>query len=126
MGALNGLYEKYRDRVEFLLVYIREAHPIGPRQIPQNEIQGILLHDPKTLGERRQVCSDCVKTLGIKFPALVDTLEDVAERSYAGWPDRMYVIDADGKIAYKGDTGPQGFRVGDVTAFLEKLFAEER
>ena len=25
---LNGMYAKYKDRVEFVVVYIREAHPI--------------------------------------------------------------------------------------------------
>ena len=45
MGALNDLYEKYRDRVEFFVVYIREAHPTDGWQVPANVRAGILVLD---------------------------------------------------------------------------------
>jgi hypothetical protein len=40
----------------------------------------------------------------------VDTLDDPAEKGYAAWPDRLYVIDAEGKVALKGKPGPSGFK----------------
>ncbi len=42
-------------------------------------------------------------------PVVVDTIDDKVNAAYAGWPDRVYVIDAEGKIALKGGVGPQGF-----------------
>jgi hypothetical protein len=50
-----------------------------------------------------------------------DTLDDQVEKAYAGWPDRIYVIDAKGQIVYKGEPGPRGFKVADVPPVLDKL-----
>jgi hypothetical protein len=41
--------------------------------------------------------------------------------AYAAMPDRIYVIDAAGKIAYKGGPGPGGFKAMDVPPVLDKL-----
>jgi hypothetical protein len=121
VGALNKLYLQYRDRVEFRLVYIREAHPTDGWQVPANLRDSILFEDPKDLEQRRVVAGACVKTLGIQFPALVDTVDDAVESQYAGWPDRIYVIDLEGKIAYKGAPGPRGFVVPEAAAAVAKL-----
>ncbi len=121
MGALNRLYDQYRDRIEFRLIYIREAHPTDGWQVPANVRDSVLFEDPKTLEQRRTVAGACVKTLGIRFPALVDSLDDAVENQYAGWPDRIYVVGLDGKIVYKGDPGPRGFRVDAAAAVLAQL-----
>ncbi len=120
MGALNALYEKYRDRVEFYLVYIREAHPTDGRQVQANVRDGILVEDPKSLEARQKVAGTCAAALGIKFPALVDGLDNAVEQAYAGWPDRLYVVGQDGRIAFKGAPGPSGFRVDDVVRWLSE------
>lgn len=44
------------------------------------------------------------------------------ERAYSGWPDRLYVIDRDGRIAYKSAAGPFGFKPAEVEASLKGLF----
>jgi hypothetical protein len=43
------------------------------------------------------------------------------ENAYVAWPDRLYLIDSAGKIAYKGGPGPTGFKVGELPAVLEVL-----
>ncbi len=45
----------------------------------------------------------------IKFPAVIDTIDSVTERPYAGWPDRRYVIDQNERVSYKSDPEPFGF-----------------
>jgi hypothetical protein len=35
-----------------------------------------------------------------------------------GWPDRLYVIARDGRIAYKSDPGPFGFKPADMERAL--------
>jgi hypothetical protein len=59
---------------------------------------------------------------------LVDALDDPTEKAYAGWPDRVYVIDAEGKVAHKGATGPGGFRpaVQAAPGVLDRLLREKR
>jgi peroxiredoxin len=51
---------------------------------------------------------------------LVDRMENAADEIYAGWPERLYVIDASGKIAYKGETGPFGYHPEEVEAWLDE------
>lgn len=110
------------------MVYIREAHPVGVttdgrRQAPRNERDGVIVNDPKTIQERQIVAAECAKSLKIGFPVLLDNLDDAVERAYAGWPDRLYVIDIDGKVAGKGAPGPSGFKpsVDALPVVLERL-----
>src|SRR5437764_645479 len=66
--------------------------------------------DPKTPEERRKAAREFVASLKLTPPVLVDALDDAAEKGYAGWPDRLYVIDAEGKVVLKGRPGPGGFK----------------
>ena len=61
--------------------------------------------------------------LGIKLPAVVDDFSNSTEAAYTAWPDRLYVIDRDGRIAYKSGPGPFGFHPEAVGKTLEKLLA---
>ena len=121
MGAINSLHERYKDRVEFLLVYIREAHPTDGWQVPVNQREGVLFADPKTAEERQEVASACVRKLDIHFPALLDNMQNTTELAYTAWPDRFYLVDRQGKIAWKGDPGPAGLRPADLETAIEKL-----
>ena len=101
-------------------MYIREAHPTDGWALPKNKFQ---ITDPKTIAERRQVAKTFAADLKVSIPILVDTLDDQVESVYAGWPDRIYIIDRDGKIAHKGAPGPGGFRpsVTAAPAILDGL-----
>ena len=121
----DRLYAAYKDRVHFLLVYIREAHPTDGRVKAGNQF---VVKSPKTTEERRAIAQDFAKRLNVSIPILVDTLEDRVEQTYACWPNRMYILDAHGKIADKGMAGPDGTitsarRAPDV---LDRLLQGER
>lgn len=73
----------------------------------------------ESVEDRKETASRCTKTLKLSIPTLVDTKDNVANKAYAGWPDRMYVIGIDGKIAYQGGPGPRGFRPQEVEAWLK-------
>jgi Iodothyronine deiodinase len=98
-GVLNTLYEKYKDRAAFLFIYLREAYPAGARQVPANTADGILVQEPKSLEERQQLAATCAAKLGLPFPVLVDDMDNSVARAYAAWPDRLCVVDREGKIA---------------------------
>lgn len=115
------MYKTYKDHAEFFIVYIREAHPTDGWKVPQNERAGIAVKDPKTDQERAEVASTCVKTLKLSLPCLIDDAKNTAEKAYAGWPDRIYVVGKDGKIAYKGEPGPRGFRPEEAEKALKDL-----
>lgn len=126
MPALNRLYREYRDRVEFYIVYIEEAHPIDSWQVSDNVSDDVLVATTKTSDERYKVAGVCLTKLGLELPALVDELDNRVERAYTGWPDRLYVIDRDGRIAHKSAAGPFGFKPADVEATLKRILPEAR
>ena len=103
------MQEKYADRVQFLVVYIKEAHPADDWPIPVSK-RIRYVKDPETIFERFQVASTCVRDLDISIPCLIDDMENTAARAYKGHPDRLYVVGKDGKIAYHGGPGPMGFK----------------
>jgi hypothetical protein len=121
--VLNRLYREYRDRVAFYVVYVQEAHPIDAWQMDVNVADDVLVATTKTDDERINVAGLCVTKLGIELPALVDEADDHVERAYTGWPDRLYVVGADGRIAYKSAAGPFGFKPVEVEATLKQLVA---
>ena len=95
----------------------------GRRQVPRNEKDGVIVNDPKSIQERAIVADECAKSLKIAFPILLDNIDDAVERAYSGWPDRVFVIDQDGKVAAKGGPGPSGFKpsVDALTGVLDRV-----
>jgi hypothetical protein len=47
-------------------------------------------------------------------------MQNTAQKAYAGWPDRLYVLDAEGKVAYRGEPGPRGFKPAEAEEALKK------
>ena len=103
------------------MVYIQEAHPTDLWQMPVNEREGVLFASPRTADERQETASACVRKLGLKIPALVDGITNTTERSYTGWPDRLYLIDRGGRVLYKSAPGPFGFHPSALEQALRGL-----
>ena len=118
MPALNALYQRYRNDVAFFVVYIGEAHPSDAWQVPSNMRDKVVYASPRNEGERTNLADVCVTRLGIKLPAVVDGFDDSTEKAYAGWPDRLFLIDRQGRLAYKSRPGPFGFKPADLEAAL--------
>ncbi len=123
-GNLEKLARRYQDRVEFLMVYVREAHPTDGWQMASNERVGVALRQPRTFDERVGVAKTCGKTLGLGMPLLVDDLDDAVGARYSGMPSRLYLIDREGKIAYKSGRGPFGFKPAELEHSLLLLLRE--
>jgi type I thyroxine 5'-deiodinase len=105
----------------FYAVYIVEAHPTDIWQMRSNIKDNVLFANPKTDEERAFVAGACVRKLGIKFPAVIDGIDNRTEVAYTGWPDRLYLIDRDGKVVYKSKPGPFGFKPDQLQAAIKKL-----
>jgi type I thyroxine 5'-deiodinase len=115
------MYEKYGNEVAFYAVYILEAHPSDIWQMQSNVKDNVVFVTPKDYEERNSIANSCVRKLGIKFPAVIDDIENVTEKAYTGWPDRLYLIDRDGRVVYKSRPGPFGFRPDELNHSLETL-----
>ncbi len=103
------------------MVYITEAHPSDVWQMQSNFKDKVVFASPKNEEERALVAGACVRKLGIQIPAVLDEFGNSTEKAYTGWPDRLYLIDSRGSIAYKAKPGPFGFKSEELRAALVKL-----
>ncbi len=103
------------------MVYITEAHPSDVWQMQSNIKDRVVLASPKDEEERALVAGACVRKLGIEIPAVIDEFGNSTEQAYTGWPDRLYLIDAKGHVAYKSRPGPFGFKSEELRAALGRL-----
>ncbi len=115
---MNALQQRYGNDVAFFVVYIGEAHPSDSWQLPSNIRDKVVYASPRDAEERSALANVCVTRLGIKLPAVVDGFDDATEKAYAGWPDRLYLIDREGRIAYKSKPGPFGFKPADLESAI--------
>jgi len=107
--------------VAFLVVYITESHPSDVWQMESNIKDKVVFATPKDEEERALVAGACVRKLGIQIPAVIDEFGNSTEQAYTGWPDRLYLIDSRGKVAYKSKPGPFGFKSDELQAALARL-----
>ena len=106
---LNDIYEAHKDNIEFFLIYVREAHPSDGWQTPQNLYEEVLYDAPTSDDERAAVANACQIGLELKYPMLIDSIDDDVERKYVASPIRLFVIDENGILTSAGDQGPQHF-----------------
>ena len=106
------------------MVYITEAHPSDVWQMQSNIKDKIVFASPRNEEDRAFLAGACVRKLGLKFPAVLDEFGNSTERAYTGWPDRIYLIDSQGRVAYKSKAGPFGFKPDELSAALSRLPAQ--
>lgn len=112
------MYARYKDDVQFFVVYIKEAHPAeGWAMKVSRRLKYI--KDPTSVFERYQVANTCVTALEIDIPCLIDDMENATAYAYKGWPDRLYLVGKDGKIAYLGGPGSSGFRPLELEVMIK-------
>lgn len=119
---MAAMHDRFSDQVQFLTIYIKEAHPEDEWQMDSNEDQGICYKQPNSLPQRVAIARDFVERFEYGVPMLVDPMDNAAEEAYAGWPERLYVIDEAGNVAYKGGVGPFKFDPDELEAWLEARF----
>ncbi len=131
--SLHDLYRQYHDRVQFLAVYIREAHPVDGWWFGGG-IMGLLMklrrsraatdvYDPTTTEERQAVAGRCEATLLYGIRTYVDGMDDAVSKAYAAMPTRLYLIGLDGRVAYVGGLGPFGFKPAELKSAIEEYLS---
>tara|TARA_Y100001934_G_scaffold164590_1_gene196035 strand:+ start:806 stop:1171 length:366 start_codon:yes stop_codon:yes gene_type:complete len=117
---LQKNYEQFKDRADFWWVYIREAHPTDSAR-PARHVQ---IEQPKTFLRRQEIAGQCSAGLDLKIPCVVDDMEDTVARAYAAFPDRLYILGTDSRIAYQGGRGPREFNIPEMEEALKKLLSK--
>ena len=106
--------------MHFLAVYIREAHPEDGWIIAENRRSGLAVLDPTTDEERRAVASTCAVNLRLDMPMVFDHVDNAVASAYGGWPDRLYLVGRDGRVAFQGGEGPFGFKPEELERAIER------
>jgi len=105
--GMRKLYEEYRDRVDFFVVYTLEAHPVGANSpykeeewVPiHNRLVGIDFGQPETFEGRLEHARTSQANLEIEIPMLVDGMDDAVWQVYGRVPSPGFVIDTQGTVA---------------------------
>ena len=124
LARYEQIHQALWDRINFLCVYILEAHPEDGWRVPHNWDAGICIPTPQSLQGRAEIASLCRREQGLTIPMVMDTMSDELLTRYAGSPERLYAIDTDGTVAHQSSIGP--FDDDDVEAWaaaLKKLSA---
>ena len=123
---LNEIFDNHRDKMQFLCVYIKEAHPednIGGYRANANAEAGIVISQHVGIEDRAVAAAMCVLRLNLKMPMALDDMGNQVEDAYRAWPDRLFVLNADGVITYRSEQGPFGFLPGDWEAAINDTIA---
>jgi hypothetical protein len=73
---------------------------------------------PKTLEQRVAIANDFTKRFKFPLPFGIDDMSNAANDAYAAWPERIYIIDESGRIAYRGGMGPFNYKPGEAREWL--------
>lgn len=133
--SIQKIYEQYHEEVQFLNIYIREAHPkdgwwLGRRltkSIIEKYFPKVSMdhYDPQTIEERRAIAGECGTALQYGVRTYVDELDDAVNHAYAAWPTRLYLIGLDGKVVYAGGLGPYDFKPAKLHAAIEDYLSAQ-
>jgi peroxiredoxin len=90
VGGLRSLAREFSgSEVQFVLIYVREAHPgadLPPHHTIEDKLRAALL-----LREQER----------IEYPVLVDHLGGEIHRKYGALPNASFIVDKSGRIAYR-------------------------
>jgi hypothetical protein len=97
---------------------VREAHPTDEWQMKSNVKDDVCYAQPKTLEQRVAIANDFTKRFKFSLPFGIDDMSNAADTAYAAWPERIYIIDEGGHIAYRGGIGPFNYRPAEAREWL--------
>ncbi len=132
---LRELYEKYQDRVEFVVIYVKEAHASDGWWLGRSRTQRLVRRlrgdlnridvlEPVTLDQRRKVAASCQADLfeGV-MPLYVDRMDNRVADLYTGRPTRIYFIDREGRVVYNPGIGPFAFSPDHLEPVIEEYLS---
>lgn len=91
------------------MVYINEAHALDSKWPMGGKNGAPVVEEPRTYKERQEVAKTCAGALDMApIRMVVDGIDNKVGEAYAAWPDRLYLVDEKGKLAYVGGPGPFG------------------
>lgn len=122
---LSAIAKKYGDKLNVVVLYVIEAHPVGsvcPYKgvediTPENQRDGILRAQPMSLEDRIELAQEFKRYLRIDVPIYVDMLDNRAWKAIGAAPNIAFLVEeGTGLVAAR-----QGWFEGPA---LEKMLGE--
>jgi len=118
--TLHKMYGELKSKVDFLCVYIAEAHgqdewPISSCRFNNGKV--VKYNQPKTIEERLAIAADFVAAFQFELPLVVDEISNPFEKEYAPWPIRFFVLQ-NKKIQYIAEPKNCSYDVGQLRLWL--------
>lgn len=100
--GLKQLHATYGDRVRFVMVKVREAHP------------GQAISQPRTLDQKLRHAADLKSHHGLPFEVAADDIDGTLHRALGSRPASAYVIDPSGKILFRAQWANESQAIGEA------------
>jgi len=120
---MERLYSQFKDRIEFFVVYVQEAHPTDGWQVESNIKDDVFYRQHQSLYEREEAARSCTIGLHISIPTLVEEMDNAIDEAYGAAPERLYLIGKDGRVAYHGGAGPHFFDLDELDEAIQDMEA---
>ena len=120
---MERLYSRFKDRIEFFVVYVQEAHPTDGWQVESNIKDDVFYRQHQSLDEREEAAQSCTIGLHISIPILVEEMDNAIDEAYGVAPERLYLIGKDGRVAYHGGAGPHFFDLDELDEAIQDMEA---
>ena len=104
------------------MVYINEAHAADSNwAAPYAKEKGINNHT--NYSERCTTAQMLMDDKSLTIPCVIDGMDNTVNKAYSAWPDRVFLVRSDGRLAVAADRGPFGFgpAVNKVSDWLENF-----
>jgi len=116
---MNSLQDKFKSQVDFLGVYISEAHasdewPLGIKYVYEQ---------PKEMETRLHIANGFVNDFKVKLPMLVDTMANEFDNNFASWPERFYIVQGNKLMLVGEPTTEFGFDREIIRSALNSLLS---
>ena len=104
---------EFRDHVDFLIIYIEEAHASDGWKFANN----FDINNHRTIQDRLHTAQK-LRDIGSGCPIVVDRMDNQANSQYGGLFERLYII-LNSVVVYAGGRGPVDYKLEEVHDWLK-------
>lgn len=126
---LSTIFKTHGKDINIRLVYVIDAHPKSPDvcpysgevfTTPNNFRDSILLLQPKTYSERKELAKDFIKREKPGVPVLIDSPDNIFWKTFGPAPNNAYLLTPTGMIykKYGWFENPKANISGDISRLL--------
>lgn len=116
MHTVNKIKEDYGDQVDFVTIYLCEAHakdqwPLG---------RHVQVEQHKTIHDRIRTATNFMTQTGYALPMVVDCMGNDFMWRYFAHPERFFVFE-NGKLSFKAQPDGAYYRLEHLTDHLDRI-----